>query len=113
MVTREVARRQARYNELQRNRNPAGGNPSGEHNTSSPNIAVPRAPPVRGSGEPQQPGGHSALDPRLPIPNRTVKRRRADDSADYPCESRSPPGTPIKQSPPREGFVVCTLNKTG
>ena len=27
------------------------------------------------------PGGNSALVPHLPIPNRTVKRRRADDSA--------------------------------
>ena len=25
-------------------------------------------------------GAHSALEPRLPIPNRTVKRGRADDS---------------------------------
>ena len=25
-------------------------------------------------------GGHSTLDPPLPIPNRTVKRSRADDS---------------------------------
>ena len=25
-------------------------------------------------------GGHSALDPHLPIPNRTVKRSCADDS---------------------------------
>ena len=29
-------------------------------------------------------GGHSTLDPPLPIPNRTVKRSRADDSA-LPC----------------------------
>jgi hypothetical protein len=36
-------------------------------------------------------GDHSALAPPLPIPNRTVKRRSADDSADLPCESRSSP----------------------
>ena len=30
------------------------------------------------------PGDHSALAPLLPIPNRTVKRRRADDIADCP-----------------------------
>jgi hypothetical protein len=29
------------------------------------------------------------LVPLLPIPNRTVKRLRANDSVDYPCESRS------------------------
>ena len=28
-------------------------------------------------------GGYSNLEPRLPIPNRTVKRSRADDSAGY------------------------------
>ena len=32
---------------------------------------------------------HSELVPLLPIPNRTVKRLRANDSVDYPCESRS------------------------
>ena len=31
--------------------------------------------------------------PRLPIPNRTVKRLSADDSVVLPCESRSPPNT--------------------
>ena len=44
-------------------------------------------------------GGHSVLDPLLPIPNRTVKRDCADDSADYPCESRSPPGSYNVKSP--------------
>ncbi len=39
------------------------------------------------------PGDHSELEPPLPIPNRSVKRLRADDSADYPCESRSSPGS--------------------
>jgi hypothetical protein len=29
--------------------------------------------------------------PLLPIPNRTVKRLSADDSADCPCESRTLP----------------------
>jgi hypothetical protein len=29
------------------------------------------------------PDEHSAVEPRLPIPNRTVKRSRADDSAGY------------------------------
>ena len=32
---------------------------------------------------------HSKLAPLLPISNRTVKRLSADDSVDYPCESRS------------------------
>src|ERR1700733_5435418 len=34
------------------------------------------------------PDDHSVSVPPLPIPNRTVKRLHADDSADYPCESR-------------------------
>ena len=55
------------------------------------------------------PDDHSPLEPRLPISNRTVKRRRADDSADYPCESRSLSGTPPQQkSPPQVGFFAGT-----
>ena len=33
-------------------------------------------------GNPLKPDDHSELEPLLPIPNRTVKRLRADDSAD-------------------------------
>ena len=54
-------------------------------------------------------GGHSALDPLLPIPNRTVKRSCADDSAHTVCESRSPPGSPTKtplRSQPRGVFFI-------
>ena len=40
-------------------------------------------------------GGHSEVAPRLPIPNRTVKRLSADDSAVRPCESRSSPDAPL------------------
>ena len=47
-------------------------------------------------------GGHSTLDPPLPISNRTVKRSRADDSARTVCESRSPPGSPKITSPPAQ-----------
>ena len=36
---------------------------------------------------------HSELEPPLPIPNRAVKRLSANDSADYPCESRTSSGT--------------------
>ena len=50
---------------------------------------------------------HSELVPLLPIPNRTVKRLRADDSVDYPCESRSSSDSLTKrQRPPREGVGV-------
>ena len=48
-------------------------------------------------------GGHSEVDPRLPIPNRTVKRLSADASADCPRESRSPPGAPNEKAHPARG----------
>ena len=55
-------------------------------------------------------GGHSTLDPPLPISNRTVKRSRADDSAYYVCESRSPPGSPLTalSAFSAEGGASCT-----
>ena len=45
-------------------------------------------------------GGNSSLDPPDPIPNSEVKQARADDSVDYPCESRSPPGS-LSDIPPQ------------
>ena len=45
--------------------------------------------------QPQQqvmPDDHSKVVPLLPIPNRTVKRLSADDSAVLPCESRTSSG---------------------
>jgi hypothetical protein len=54
--------------------------------------------PGSSESEPRILGDHSALAPPLPIPNRTVKRRSADDSADLPCESRSSP-RPYSQTP--------------
>ena len=42
---------------------------------------------------------HSVSVPPLPIPNRTVKRNRADDSVVRPCESRSSSDYPTTQSP--------------
>src|SRR5436309_2536127 len=52
------------------------------------------------------PGDHSKLEPLLPIPNRTVKRLRADDSADYPCESRSSPGSYTQNPQPHKLGVL-------
>ena len=52
-------------------------------------------------------GGHSEVDPRLPIPNRTVKRLCADASADCPRESRSPPGAPNEKAHPARGGPFC------
>ena len=52
-------------------------------------------------------GGHSALDPPLPIPNRTVKQSCADDSALPVCESRSPPGSPFQRPLPKQVEGVC------
>jgi hypothetical protein len=64
------------------------------------------------------PDDHSESAPPLPIPNRTVKRLHADDSADYPCESRSSSGSPAAtETPPRNGGVsaftaLCTRLST-
>lgn len=51
-------------------------------------------------------GGHSELVPRLPIPNRTVKRLSADDSTD----TRVKVGhrqTPLLQPPEYQGAFTC------
>jgi hypothetical protein len=47
-------------------------------------------------------GAHSVLEPRLPIPNRTVKRGRADDSV-HSYAKVGQRQTPI-QKPSIEGF---------
>ena len=59
-------------------------------------------------------GGHSSLDPPDPIPNSEVKRARADDSVDYPCESRSPPGS-LNKTPraERSGAFLFALYPCG
>ena len=44
--------------------------------------------------------------PRLPIPNRTVKRLSADDSAD-PCVKVGHRQTPHKQSPAQSSWALC------
>src|SRR5689334_15597664 len=46
---------------------------------------------------------HSELEPPLPIPNRAVKRLSADDSADFPCESRTSSGTHKSERPQPQG----------
>ena len=56
-------------------------------------------------------GGHSALDPPLPITNRTVKRSRADDSA-HPC-AKVGHRQATHQNPsraPGEGFLLCSAS---
>src|ERR1700681_3579504 len=58
------------------------------------------------------PDDQSPLAPPLPIPNRTVKRRRADDSADCPCESRSSSGTLKTKRPDHVGAFVFERGKT-
>src|SRR2546425_12688549 len=52
-------------------------------------------------------GGHSSLDPRLPIPNRTVKRVCADDSVHSARESRLPPGHTPKPRARKSAGVFC------
>ena len=47
--------------------------------------------------------------PRLPIPNRTVKRLSADDSVVLPCESRSLPNTYSKPLTDVGGFYFYPI----
>jgi hypothetical protein len=58
------------------------------------------------------PDDHSESVPPLPIPNRTVKRLHADDSADCPCESRSSSGSPAAaETPPQQGGVSAFTDR--
>jgi hypothetical protein len=50
-------------------------------------------------------GTHSALEPRLPIPNRTVKRGRADDSV-HAYAKVGQCQTPSSKSPLRRAFFL-------
>ena len=52
-------------------------------------------------------GGHSELVPLLPIPNRTVKRLRADDSVHFACESRSLPSCLFDSKRPNIRWAFC------
>src|SRR5207302_9987879 len=67
------------------------------HNPASLNRCVTDRTPDSIPLIPATPYVQSPLAPPLPIPNRSVKRRHADDSTELPCESRSSSGTP---SPP-------------
>ena len=58
------------------------------------------------------PDDHSPLAPRLPIPNRTVKRWHADDSTELPCESRSLSGTQKANGPLRWAFCFLGFPMT-
>ena len=63
------------------------------------------------------PDDHSKLVPLLPIPNRTVKRLRADDSADSRVkvghrQALIPPSAPVSHDTGAFGFVsYCFLFK--
>ena len=54
-------------------------------------------------------GGHSALDPPLPIPNRAVKRSRADDSVHSHAKVGHCQAPIIKKAPPLTswGFFIA------
>jgi hypothetical protein len=62
------------------------------------------------------PDDHSKLVPLLPIPNRTVKRLSADDSADSRVKVGHRQAFIAQNAPPDGGAFcledVCLLNKT-
>src|SRR5690606_24086229 len=69
--------------------------------------------PHSACAQPATPDDHSKVVPLLPIPNRTVKRLRADDSA-HPCgkvghRQALIPKTPV--SSPHWGFAFETNGK--
>src|SRR5690606_34198264 len=73
-------------------------------------VLLPHSVALRHSATPQPAtlDAHSKVDPLLPIPNRTVKRLRADDSGLPVCESRSSSGSypPKPQHPFVLGFCL-------
>src|SRR5690606_3408098 len=63
---------------------------------------------LRAGRQQVMPDDHSAVEPRLPIPNRTVKRCSADDSEQLACESRTSSGSYLVKGPPSGGpFLLC------
>ena len=76
---------------------------------TSSNLLKQGAKPHRTLQPPVMSGGHSELEPPLPISNRAVKRFCANDSALLVCESRSPPGSYKEETPVTEvaGVFCC------
>ena len=60
-------------------------------------------------GNPLKPDDHSELEPLLPIPNRTVKRLCADDSADSRVKVGHRQATCSKKSAPSLGALFFGL----
>ena len=78
--------------------------PSAQRSTNRyPHFLLPVARPLL----PATPDDNSLLEPRLPIPNRTVKRQHADDSTEFPCESRSLSGTSNAKRPANHRWAFC------
>ena len=53
------------------------------------------------------PGDHSEVAPLLPIPNRTVKRLCADDSADARVKVGHRQALTALKTPPSEASILC------
>ena len=73
--------------------------------TPQPHLTFPQTRSRALQPHRSTPDDHSPLAPPLPIPNRTVKRRYADDSTELPCESRSSSGTPPTTRPTHPGWA--------
>ena len=77
--------------------------PSTIHYTGSVRMLLPRlAASPTGSQQQVMPDDHSELVPPLPIPNRTVKRLHADDSADSRVKVGNRQAPPLYQTPVSE-----------
>ena len=74
---------------------------------ASSRLAVAR--PKTATQQPVMPDDHSESVPPLPIPNRTVKRLHADDSADSRVKvgnRQAPHASPLNPHPTSGGFVL-------
>ncbi len=80
-----------------------------ENETASKHFCWWKPARVKTSVIPVMLGGHSGLDPPLPISNRAVKRTSANDSMLLACESRSLPSYLYLNTPPCIwwGVFIC------
>jgi hypothetical protein len=69
-------------------------------------------PPTKATRQQVMPDDHSESVPPLPIPNRTVKRLHADDSADSRVKvgNRQAPQQQAKTPPEKVGFLRLRLH---
>lgn len=85
--------------------NITGGLPRDQHSKAGPKAGSATGA-LKTPNAHRIPDDHSAVEPRLPFPNRTVKRRSADDSAgNYRVKVGHRQDPLLKPNPNRLGFL--------